>query len=432
MAITPSEWIGHKIIILTADDAVDANFAKLLEIGDSSGGDFHLCGDCLHFPHDIVFSLDGTTETTFWIEDESADPIVCKVLVGTALLVHIYYGNNSVTATASEIASTFPSLGDHFDVGSTWAEWTELADCGFESQQNALEVCDGLIYNYGGTSYEDPDLVWHDELEAYDPETDSWAAKASHPTDSYQSILFYEVFGVIYKLGGLAAPPGFQVKDDVDYYTPSPTNAWTVGLEAIPIAVEDGPGCVIDDLIYVAGGWDSTIRDELQVYDPDTDSWDTGADVRTPTVLGDHASAYDGNLYKFGGCADMSGYAPLTPATIVNEYYRPPPDNDWNSLFNCTYPSCYNDTVIIGDTVYKIGGNDVTRTIHLRRIVAFDIGLNAFAYSGIDPWTKAFPWLTASAALCAFDGEIYQAGGKFDAYLDIRDKFFKYTGVIET
>jgi uncharacterized repeat protein (TIGR01451 family) len=80
------------------------------------------------------------------------------------------------------------------------------------------------------------------------------------------------------------------------------TGEWET-MTPMPTAVGNVQAAVIDDKVYVPGGYDgntSTYYDILQIYDTTIDSWSTGATL-LDTLWGAGVAAYDGKLYTFGG-----------------------------------------------------------------------------------------------------------------------------------
>lgn len=112
-----SGWSWYKIISLTGQTGAGTLYQVELDIGASTGGDFHLENHCTNFPQDIeVTDNDGTTLLDFWIEDTSADPIKMWVEVaddlGSNQSIWVYYGKSGAS-TNSDIGATF-IFGDDF------------------------------------------------------------------------------------------------------------------------------------------------------------------------------------------------------------------------------------------------------------------------------------------------------------------------------
>ena len=107
-------WSYRKEITITGETGAGTDYQVSLDIGDASGGDFHLEGNCTNFPQDIaVTDNDETTLLDFWIEDIAADPLKMWVEVaddlGTNKTIYIYYGKSGAT-TNSDGSATFPDL----------------------------------------------------------------------------------------------------------------------------------------------------------------------------------------------------------------------------------------------------------------------------------------------------------------------------------
>ena len=96
------------------------------------------------------------------------------------------------------------------------------------------------------------------ELYAYDPITDQWSARAARPTyrTGFASAV---VNGLLYVIGGrgqVGDGPLSVTADDhkshVEIYDPA-TDRWSTGAP-LPTAIRGGQACVVSDQIYVFGG----------------------------------------------------------------------------------------------------------------------------------------------------------------------------------
>jgi len=116
-----SGYSYRKKVDITGQSGAGTDYQIVLEIGDSAGGDFHLEGHCQNFPQDIRFTDDGgSTELSYWIEDETVDPITVWVKVTDNLdsdqSIYCYYGKSG-DSTASDGEDTFEFF-DGFDSGT--------------------------------------------------------------------------------------------------------------------------------------------------------------------------------------------------------------------------------------------------------------------------------------------------------------------------
>jgi N-acetylneuraminic acid mutarotase len=200
--------------------------------------------------------------------------------------------------------------------------WTRLPDlpniAGFASPRQfyaeAATGTDGTIYAVGG--------FFTNEVDAYNPAspTPAWTQVASLPSSRYFAALTVGTDGTIYSMGGVDSNT-HAVSNEVDAYDPT-TNTWTV-LPSMPdaryaLAAATGK----DGTIYALGGGLASgfATTEVDAYNPVTKTW---------TVLGQSlplareslaaVTGADGTIYALGGDTAL-------PVGLTNEVdtYLPP------------------------------------------------------------------------------------------------------------
>lgn len=179
----------------------------------------------------------------------------------------------------------------------------------------------GTLYLIGG---DDPSTM------AYDPLTDSWddtLATRPFPGDHHAVVAWN---GLLYVMGGVGAGADGKVQ----IYDPL-LDSWSTGAD-MPWAGGSCNVALIDDLIYVAGGFVGglTTTDQTAVYDPALDTWTTGlADM----VDGRNHAAYatDGErLWVFGGRGPGSGDANVVANGFADVQVYDPVLDTWDSSNN--------------------------------------------------------------------------------------------------
>ena len=231
--------------------------------------------------------------------------------------------------------------------------WTRRADMPSARQGLVAAAVDGIIYAIGGNCGQ-PIGNWElSTVEAYDPATDAWTTKADMPTARTMAAIAV-VDGIIYVIGGVF---GETVQDNrvlsaVEAYDPA-TDTWTAKAD-MPTARFGFAACVLDGQIYAFGGntkWDGPegIVSTVEVYDPATDTWIQASDM--PGSRANHtASVVDGKMYIFGGCVWPSEF--MTPVVDV---YDPATDT-WTTAADVPTPRHDPTAAVVDGKIYTIGG----------------------------------------------------------------------------
>ena len=105
-----------------------------------------------------------------------------------------------------------------------------------------------------------------------------------------------EMPGSFYLVSGIEAP--LTTTDRLLRYDIS--SATWVELASVPAPVRLGGSTCYEGKIYLAGGWNTTIKKSFYIYDIALDSWSQGPNLPDP-VWGCGLGAWDGKLYLVGG-----------------------------------------------------------------------------------------------------------------------------------
>jgi N-acetylneuraminic acid mutarotase len=145
-------------------------------------------------------------------------------------------------------------------------------------------------------------------LYEYDPQANAWARKASPPLlGEFEDLSAVECQGKIYVFcsGGLAE------------YTPE-EDLW-IRRQSAATERQSGSLCVFNNLIYAFGGVDSMggIVDEVEEYDPLTDSWGTPGRMKSPRAYLSAVST-ESSIYATGGSFSSGRFSPV-PLDLVEE-----------------------------------------------------------------------------------------------------------------
>jgi N-acetylneuraminic acid mutarotase len=239
-------------------------------------------------------------------------------------------------------------LAQEFDPAT--GRWRDLAPLPQGSSHLDAVTLNGKIYVAGGfgwSNHRNPiDLF----LE-YDPEADRWKslARLSSPRGSVSLVA---VGGMIHAIGGTGGD--FRPVGTHEVFNPA-TGVWT---PAAPLPnPRDHLGNIIpvDGRLHVFGGrWAGlpttsvTLHD---VYDPVTDKWTSAAPMPAPRSEG-AAVYYHGLILYFGGdCND-----PKAAGAFDDLQAYDPATDSWKALTKAPIGLHGQGAAVVGDAVYFIGG----------------------------------------------------------------------------
>ena len=257
----------------------------------------------------------------------------------TIASVPICPGGGSVVACQNKIylmagCNEFPTQV-YDPVTNIWENRTSIPT---NSARISLQanVVDSKIYMIGGRMpaglYQ---IFTSSSNDVYDPETDSWSRMAPVPVPvmGYASAVLDDKIYII--SGAHEGQPNYPPPTDLVQIFDPATNIWTNGT-SIPNGVLYAGAVATTGLfapkrIYVIGGT-TTVYDRWayynvialnQVYDPETDTWDTGTPMLTPRCDFGIAAAND-EIYAIGGVKEenyqMIANEKYTPAGYIPEF----------------------------------------------------------------------------------------------------------------
>ncbi|HVM22394.1 MAG TPA: kelch repeat-containing protein [Sphingomicrobium sp.] len=227
----------------------------------------------------------------------------------------------------------------------------------------------GKLYVIGGelegASTGKPE-IYVGEVWVHDPAVGGWAPRAPMPTARSGGGKAV-VDGKIYVAGG--RPPGGHA---FEVYDPA-TDKWEK-LPDLPTQRNHLAMVAINGKIYVAGGRTGPGAmadrvDVLEIYDPKTRRWSTGAPLPAPRG-GVTGAAHAGCLFVFGGEGERSHVLGLTPTA----YGYDPRSNRWTRLPDLPIAMHgLKGSAVIGGRVFlpgggiTLGGNSGTNAMQVYR-----------------------------------------------------------------
>ena len=201
-------------------------------------------------------------------------------------------------------------------------------------------VVDGKIYLIGGKEYSNisPNYAETDINEVYDPTTNSWTTEAAMSSAVY-GYAAAVVDNQIHIFGGLKSSVvvGKNIfVDDNQVFDPQ-TDKWNLGANLTSVssygAAAATTGFTAPVRAYFIGGYSAVaFSDAVQVYDPLNDSWSAGEAMPTARAYLGLAIA-DDIIYAIGGfdgqnyLATVEKYTPVGYGTAPPQIFISSPDN---------------------------------------------------------------------------------------------------------
>jgi N-acetylneuraminic acid mutarotase len=265
--------------------------------------------------------------------------------------------------------------------------------------------------------------------EAYDPATDTWVGKASMPTS--RDGLGVAVFqGKIYCFGGRNVSKDYSISINVNEVYDTETDSWETKMP-MPTARSGFQANVVDDKIYLIGGRveseSSSISKksaQVEIYDPLTDTWAFGLPI--PTAVAGYASAVlDGKIYIISGVAGGSTYTNLT------QVYDPKTD-EWS--FSAPIPMGVTAAAAGSTTgtkaakaIYVIGGSNETYPLNGQYV-------NQAYFPESNSWSMAasMPVDRAGSTVAVVNDTLYVMGGGHNIFTMDSTIVMQYTPFTNT
>ena len=268
--------------------------------------------------------------------------------------------------------------------GDTWTQKADMPTACITMQTGS--VIGGKIYLMGGA-----DQSWKllNKIQVYDTVTDSWSTIDKQFT---RSAVIEVVNDKIYLIGGWSG----VWYSTVEVYDPT-TDTWTKKTD-MPRLASAFATCVVDGKIYAIGGNETTnYYKEILVYDPAADTWETKAEIPTPRN-GLTACLLGGKIYAIGG------WRPNVGCMKVVETYDIA-TNSWTAKADLPFKIGYHAAFVFNEKILLIGGE------------ASDAGPLYSSVYEYDPETETITEKAEMPAARAYftsamvNGKIYVIGG---------------------
>ena len=305
-------------------------------------------------------------------------------------------------------------------------DWKLISKIPTERKDFSIAVVNDEIYLIGGTRFGSRKGPFGMSLvEIYNPQNNSWRKGADMPTARAASATAV-IYDRIYVMGGYAGidnqGENFKVLDIVEVYDPQ-TDTWERKQDmSLPRALL-GAG-VVAGKIYAIGGFvhprgkkpgDPWGINLVEVYDPATDTWAKRANMPTKrAALG--VEVVNDRIYAIGGRGwPQVGNRGGPFVTAVEEY--DPKTNRWRKEKDMPDIRLSFSTVVVGSEIYLIGGF-VWQGRHTKDVITVDV------YNPkTDKWSNipSIPKSLKPFGTEAVNGAIYVFGntGKFGNFLRV-------------
>jgi len=291
--------------------------------------------------------------------------------------------------------------------------WETKSSMHFSRTGAGAAVVNGIIYVIGGsqkynTSENGFSYMCINSTEAYNPSIDIWVDKTPMPTprDGLAIAVFQEK---IYCFGGRNVSKDYSISINFNEVYDTETDSWETKTP-MPTARSGLQACEVDDRIYLIGGRieleSSSISEksaQVEIYDPVTDTWTFGSPI--PMAVAGYSSAVlDGKIYVISGVSAGSTYTNLT------QIYDPKKD-EWS--FGPPIPMSVTAAVADVTTgkkaakaIYVFGGCNSTYPLNGQYT-------NQVYFSETNLWSMAasLPVDRAGSAVAVINDTLYVMGG---------------------
>jgi N-acetylneuraminic acid mutarotase len=237
--------------------------------------------------------------------------------------------------------------------------------------ENGMAAANGKLYLLGGRGVK--------SVDEYDPKKDSWTTLVKSPIEMshFQAVTFKDE---IYVLGAFTGGYPHEIPiPNIYIYNPA-KNEWRKGPEIPENRRRGAAGAfVLNDKIYMVcgiqdGHWDGHVT-WFDVYNPQTDKWETLADAPRPR---DHVqvAVADNKLYVAGGRLSTARIDQVLNRTVKEVDVYDFKSGKWTTLEssnNLPTLRAGNTTVAFGDKVLVIGGESDKQEAAHSEVDAFNI-----------------------------------------------------------
>ena len=348
----------------------------------------------------VTVTDEHSSSTASW--DTLASMILGRNYVGAAAAGGKLYVVGGQTSFAG-------SIDDMDEYAPATNSWTSKAPSTLLRAHMGAETIDGKIYVVGGALNANGNTPTG-ALEVYDPATDTWALK--NPMAMARSkVATGVVNGKLYVVGGAASGTTTAV---MEVYEPT-TNTWTTSTSSMPTSREGMRAVGLNGKLYVIGGYirGSTNANTgvVEIYDPVTNSWSTGASMLMPRetfAIG----VIDGKIYAASGQAGGVDQSTVISNASTVEIYDPATDS-WS--MGPDIPTGRHGLVgeVIDNTLYTVGGGIPYGVGQVGIVEALTVTPGGATASLVVTVNNVAPAVGAGADATVDEGSLFSGSGSF-------------------
>ncbi len=273
------------------------------------------------------------------------------------------------------------TLWQYDPVANTWKAMADIGG-GLNRAWSASFVINGKAYVVGGSYATASDVT--DDVQEYDPVTDTWTTKAKIPGGGRDGMYSFVIGNKGYVGGGFngtATVSGFYEYDPA-------TDKWTQKATSPLGATIFSSGFAVGNKGYVTSGspgGSSQIK-TLYQYDPVTDIWTKKADFPGTARQAGFSFATDTEGFYGGGMSDYN--------TTYKDIWKYEPQSDtWTKLNDITYEyTAWAFATIVGGKAYVGTGARFTSTLEFTdEMYRYELPTSVNTVSGKTEQVQLFP-----------------------------------------
>jgi N-acetylneuraminic acid mutarotase len=269
------------------------------------------------------------------------------------------YFLGGITGTFGDISTASPSVRvDVYDAATdTWTTGPELPEDGPKHHLAVAVLADGIyvVGGFDGILNQNPNEPFVPVAKAYalrGPSSDGLLTRwdsLSPPPLARGAATAQAIGGKIYVTGGAPTEdvPPFA---ELDIYDPV-TDSWSTGAP-MPTPREHLASCALDGKMIVVGGWNNDVAtNAVEQFDPSTGAWSSLPPL--PAARGGLAAVEQG-----GRCHVIGGedWALPFPGTFHEHDGFDPSTNRWENLAPMPTARHGLGLAVMGQAIYAIGG----------------------------------------------------------------------------